>query len=162
MRSVRIFVFGIIGLLLGIGLFNLVDYGYFERWKKLPDSSYHSLNLFISENWQNNDGTKFTKPCNYSSPEFFFLSNYPRDIADCVQIHVQYAEGAHFYSYVLEQDGYIWEWNHLAINELSEMTIFSLSGSLIGIGIAIWVNRSLEVKRQLYKLSGERLNTGSN
>jgi hypothetical protein len=147
MRSVRIIVFGIIGILLGIGLFNLDDYGYFGRWQKLPDSPERILGLFSSENWQNDPGVKYTKPCDYSSPEFSFLNNHPKNTTDCVQVFIQYAEGAHRYSYAIDQGGDIWEWDHLAINELSELILLTTLGCVIGIIIAVLVNRRLEAKR---------------
>ena len=56
--------------------------------------------------------TTVTKPCNFSSPEFFPLAGPPKGIVDCIHDETIYADGWGEQTYVLDTDGIVWEWSH--------------------------------------------------
>ena len=86
-----------------------------------------------------------TKPCVYSSPEFFFLANAPRNIVDCIQLVTPYPDGYGRSAYVLDKDGTLWEWSHLTGAYSNLFLVYFLPGIGIIVGLVvgiIWVRRS--------------------
>jgi hypothetical protein len=81
MRIAKIIGFGAIGLFIGLGLLNIIESGYFQRWKKLSTPPHNVSEYFSTDKEKNSPSpVKITKPCDYLSPEFSILSNSPQNI----------------------------------------------------------------------------------
>lgn len=143
MGFIKILAGGMIGLLLGVGIFQLDTNGFFERWKKLTSPSTDILNLFEIEGASSGNGVEITKPCNFSTPEFSFVSNYPKDIVDCVQKIVREADVYTKSAYAKDSKGIIWEWRlfSYAYAENSKLFMYPLLGFAFGLAITFHFHR---------------------
>ena len=110
MRFIKVLALGIIGLLLGIGWFQLDTSGYFERWEKLPNPPAEVLSLFSPGKVPDEYGNP--QVCDQASPEFSFLSNTPREIADCIQRIDRAADANTRTVYVRDENGQVWTWSY--------------------------------------------------
>lgn len=163
------------GLLIGLAIWWANHAGYFERWHELPSPTFKVIELisvgagdvyartsddliyrctnWLDECWVRDQvrqevvrPVQITKPCNFASPDFFLLGNAPRSVLDCVQDITGSGEGAAVYStYVLDDSGSVWMWEHYAggVSSFGWMIIFAslgtLTGSLVGIK---WLTRN--------------------
>lgn len=109
MRFIRVIALGIIGLLLGIVLFQLDTSGYFERWHKLSSPSNEVLDLFSQKTTPDEYGNP--TPCDESSSEFSFPSNAPKEMVDCVQRIDRAADAKTRTVYATNKDGEAWTWS---------------------------------------------------
>jgi hypothetical protein len=57
-------------------------------------------------------------PCDFSLPEFSFLTNSPKNIVDCIQSIAWDADATERHTYTLQQDGTVSEWSHVINNIL--------------------------------------------
>jgi hypothetical protein len=144
MRIVKIIGFGAIGLFIGLGLLNIIESGYFQRWKKLSTPPHNVSEYFSTDKEKNSPSpVKITKPCDYLSPEFSILSNSPQNIVDCIQRSEIYPDGYGRFVFVLDNNGSVWEWAHVvtAYDSLSTGVCLPGSGLFIGVAIALLANR---------------------
>jgi len=148
MRSIRVPAFAIIGLLLGIGWFHLDTSGYFERWEKLVNPSADVLGIFSQRTFPDDYGNPQT--CDYSSPEFSFLSNTPEDIEDCVQRLDMAADANTRTVYVVDNHGEIWMWRYFsyAYDYYTKRIIFPIVSIVFGLLIGLLTNRRALHKQQ--------------
>jgi hypothetical protein len=141
MRFIRILVFGIMGLMIGLGVENVLSSGYSEKWHELPpppsaisellvvfngtlfvrtvDGSLLQCSNIRNECWTQGqipenyrDWVRITMPCDFSSSEFSFLTNPPKNIGACIQGVEQFGEGTGRETYLLDKAGNVWEWNY--------------------------------------------------
>ena len=143
MKAVRIIALAFIGLFIGLGLAILSQGGFLQRWEKLNEPSQDIRKNFSAPNIQDIDlGTKYTKPCDYSSVEFFQFSFPPKNIVDCVQVKLQYVETARLETYVGDSSGNIWEWSYYADPSSKWLSLIfgSALGLIIGIVVGIIAN----------------------
>lgn len=79
------------------------------------------------------------KPCDMSAPEFSRAFNPPQDIKDCFQEEVTYADGFLRYTFILDEDGYIWESSisHNIYDSLFGMICFGSLGLLLGASVGL-------------------------
>lgn len=151
LRFVRIVGFGIIGILLGFSLL-IVDDIYFQPWHEistLPNQTIElypgsTVKVFSPESWAVHPEYRSTKPCDYSSPEFSLFNNHPKIIQDCIQ--VTYLYGAEYlidFTYILDSNGSVWKWSSDPDSQERDRkgTYFIVSGFIIGVAIAILLNR---------------------
>ncbi len=161
MRVLKVMALGVVGFLLGLGIWKLSSNGVGESWKQLPMPPqtvselvpFGDPPLFIKtsdgktydyEDWRNGGWVEkpippkpfgpfdVTRPCNHSFPEFSLSLNAPGDIVDCFQETTWYADGNIKYAFVLDSKGTIWEWEHAVTPEnLTELFCFPLFGLLI-------------------------------
>ena len=132
MSNKRFVLFAIGGFFLSIFLYNAYDAGYFERWEKMTNVSQEVIGYFsITDHELENPS------CDYSSPEFSFISNSPRNIVDCAQNIMRYAEGNYRDVYVLDNEGNYWIWSHMSDMNLIALFCVSIFGSLVGIVIGV-------------------------
>jgi hypothetical protein len=166
MRILTIIFLSLIGLISGYGIGSIRENGYFVKWEKLappPDKITEIIphggypiyikisngNTYRYENWHSqgwveavvpkeSNPFEVIKPCNYSSPEFTFLSEYPHNINECIQVKVMYADGFIRYTFILDKDGNIWQWD-LTRTPDSLFRLISLScvGVLFGVIIGL-------------------------
>ncbi len=144
MRLITIIAFGIIGIFLGIGLFHLDDSGYFQHWQRLLAAPANISDIFSPESPQYDyPHVQYTKPCNYSSPEFSILANPPKNIVDCIQESEMYADGGTRSAQVIDRSENIWEWSHFtyAYDEQTKMILLPVFGCAIGIVIALFITK---------------------
>jgi hypothetical protein len=144
MPIIRIISFALFGFFLALGISYVSELGYLERWKKLTLPSVNIQEyLNANDNHQNPQGSLIiTNPCDFSKPEFSILSNYPKNISKCVQLTMLYAEGEERDTFILDENGAIWEWSFLIYVDLVAMIIWPCMGLLIGVLIAIYTKRS--------------------
>ena len=138
MRILIAIAFGILGLLLGFGLWQISENfstGAWERFRAAPGEIVELIPtgdppLYIRiadgttyryEEWQNQgwveavvpatptNPTEVQQPCDLSAPEFSRWSNPPQDIVDCLQERVMYADGNIRYTFVLDNHGDLWQ-----------------------------------------------------
>jgi hypothetical protein len=172
MRILTIIAFSIFGLVLGLGLGRWSASGYSPSWKKLPpppgriidllpagdhlfnirtqDDRVYRFEAGTNKNWieetphpNSSVSVEVRDPCDFSSPEFSFLSNPPRGIEDCVQVDVIYIDGDIRYAFVLDGNGYVWQWQLIRspLKALAEQVCFPglglFSGACLGILVAL-------------------------
>jgi hypothetical protein len=148
MRFIKVIALGIIGLLLGIGWFQLETSGYFERWERLPNRPAEVLELFSPEISADEYGNPQT--CDRSSPEFSFLSNTPNEIANCVQ-RIDRAADANFRTvYVIDESGEVWTWSYFdyAYYYYAKRIIFPTIGFIFGLLTASLLSRQVPNRQQ--------------
>lgn len=157
MKILRAVVFGIVGLLIGFSFANAAVSGYFVRWElaSIPSEKIDALFDVEEEMSGPRSATKYTKPCDYTKPEFSFLSNSPKFIEDCMQEYEQYPEGAGRWAYVLDNNGNVWRWEHTSYYDgpINNMICFPGLGLLLGIIIGFTVNSA----RKTEPVSGKQL-----
>ena len=104
-----------------------------EVWEKVPYSP-NAENLPI----------KVKNPCDFSSPEFSFISNSPENINYCIQEETYISYSLTSYTFVIDNNGNIWQWKRSNSVDLFWITVicFSLSGLLTG----LWFTISLTKK----------------
>ncbi len=141
MRVLKVIALGIVGFFVGFGLWKLSDVGAGESWTPLPappqpvselipfrdpplyiktgDGKTYYYSDFHNQGWLEQPvpaemigPLDVTRPCNRSSAPFSFSPNAPRDIVDCLQTRVPYADGAITYAFVRDSQGLIWQWRH--------------------------------------------------
>lgn len=162
MRVLKIIALGIVGFMIGLGIWKLASLGLGESWKQLsippqtvselvpfgepplfirtPDGRTYYYSDWHNEGWLEKpippepiDPFKVTRPCDHSFPEFLVSSNAPTDVVDCFQETTWYADGSIKYAFVLDSKGTIWEWEHAVTPEnLIGLLCFPLLGLLIG------------------------------
>jgi hypothetical protein len=148
MRSIRVPALAIIGLLLGLGWFQLETSGYFERWELLVNPSAEVLSAFSQRNFPDEYGNPRT--CDFSSPEFSFLINAPEDIADCVQRLDMAADANTRTVYVIDNHGEIWIWRYFsyAYDYYAKRIIFPSVGIVFGLLIGLLSKRRVPHRQQ--------------
>ena len=141
MRSIKIIVFVVIGLFFGIGWFQLDTSGYFERWQKLTEPSTEILNLFSPGIVPDEYGNP--QVCDFSLPEFSFLSNHPKEIAECIQQINMEAEANTRTVYVIDSNGEVWRWSYFsyAYDYYAKRIILPAVGMVFGLFIGLLASR---------------------
>lgn len=134
MRLERIILFGTTGILLAFFFYNSADKGYFERWRKNPNISQEDLDYYFSAT--NNEYDEYP-PCDYSAPEFSFLSNAPKNIVKCAVYMIWYPEGYDRTVYILDSNNNYWVWSHKSILNLYALMWTPFIGFILGAVIAI-------------------------
>ncbi|MEM9777890.1 MAG: hypothetical protein AAF902_25155 [Chloroflexota bacterium] len=81
------------------------------------DSCEESENISASE-----DGAKAS--CNFSSPAFSILSNYPSNVEQCVQSQIQFADAIGNSIVVKDKAGNLWLWDNMRGTFLREEFLF--------------------------------------
>ena len=146
MQVIRIILFSIIGLFLGIVFSNVTTSGYFERWKISHLPQDYIVTRFAEAQ---NTPLIVTKPCDYSEPEFSIFTNSPKNIEDCLQIKILYPEGEGRDTFVRDSNGNIWEWSYLSYFGLNELVCYPSYGLLIGLVIAIATKELTKIQNEL-------------
>jgi hypothetical protein len=146
MQAIKIILFSIIGLFLGIVFSNVITSGYFERWKVSHLPQDYIVTRFVEAQ---NTNLIVTKPCDYSEPEFFIFTNSPKNIEDCLQIKMLYPEGEGRETFVRDSNGNIWEWSHVSHFQLNELVCYPFSGLLIGLVIAVATKELTKIQNEL-------------
>ena len=129
------------GLLLAIGFWCASDVGYFQHWTRVSERP-RDLPGYLGtpgEPIQLLPPDRITSTCDFSTPEFSFLTDPPKDITDCVQELRVYADGDVRVTYVIDSGGGIWEWilARSAYAEVMAMISWSCSGLFIGIVVGL-------------------------
>jgi hypothetical protein len=147
MRFIKVIALGIIGLLLGIALFQLDTSGYFERWHKLSNPPAEVLNLFSPGIAPDEYGNP--QPCDESSTEFSFLSNTPKEIVGCIQRIDRAADATTRTVYVTNGDREIWMWSYFdyAYDYYAKRIYFPTIGLTFGVVIALFMNKRASNKQ---------------
>jgi hypothetical protein len=153
MRWTRIPIFGIVAWLIGWGVGNVLIFGYFQHWQKLPnppsaiselisicdgtlfvktvDGTPLQCSLLRSECWV--DGsfpkdcegyTTLIKACELSSPEFWLIANPPNGVRACLQGTVQYPEAANTATFLVDGDGHIWQRDTMLFGWVPQLTSY--------------------------------------
>ncbi len=110
------------GLVLGRIVWQASEEHYFDRWMRLPTPTFQVADLITAPSGsiyvKATDGETYrcligrdecwgreplpkqfswdvnvVTPCNYTSPEFSFITNSPRNVDDCMQVETRYADG---------------------------------------------------------------------
>jgi hypothetical protein len=141
MRYIRVIAFGIIGLVLGIGWFQLDTSGHFERWEKMPNPSSEILSLFSPGIVPDEYGNP--QPCESSSPEFSFMSNTPKEIAGCVQKVDMAADASTRTVFVINENGELWTWSYFDYSYYyyAKRVFIPTIGFILGLLTAFLFNR---------------------
>ena len=141
MRFIKVIALGIIGLLLGIGWFQLDTSGYFERWQILSNPPTEVLDLFSQESAPDEYGNP--QPCDQSSPEFSLLSNAPSEIDNCIQRIDRAADANTRTVYVTNRNGEVWMWSYFdyAYNYYAKRMYFPMIGFTLGVLTALFINK---------------------
>jgi hypothetical protein len=167
MGYVSIVLLGMVGLIAGLTWGYVSDGGYSEQWHKLPappskiselvtvsdgtlfvktlDGSVLQCSSIRNQCWihgqvpDNDDNwTKVTKPCNFSSSEFSFLTHPPKNITSCIQGATQNAEALGRETYLMDADGNVWEWHHNFSGPGPTLTVFaSIMCATLGVIIGL-------------------------
>ncbi len=172
---------GAAGFLLGIGLWYIIGTGFFYPWEKLPappprtseliaapgESPYIKTSdgsTYTYSDWQNEgwiQGTlqqdaysgpfDITNPCDLTSSEFSQLLSRPQTIKDCYQETIGYPDGASQFTFVLDKNGYVWEWadkfsEYETLFSVFGWICFSSTGLLIGVVIALLAKKANHVE----------------
>jgi hypothetical protein len=147
MRFIKVIALGIIGLLLGVALFQLDTSGYFERWQKVSNPPADILNLFSQKTTPDEYGNP--QACNESSSEFSFLNNTPKEIIDCIQRIDRAADATDRTVYVKNEDGEVWMWSYFdyAYAYYAKRIYFPMTGLIFGIGTALFMNKRASNKQ---------------
>ena len=145
MRIFRFLSIVAICFFLGFGLWRLADLGYFRQWERLtlaPEDKTQYLTMTGNPSSQN--PVRFTKPCDYSKPEFAFLARPPAGIIDCLQRSDLYPDGYGRTTYVLDSAGNVWIWGYTlsAYTTVARMIFWPSAGLIIGVIIALLVEAS--------------------
>jgi hypothetical protein len=127
------------GLVLGRIVWQASEEHYFDRWVRLPTPTFQVADLITAPSGsiyvKATDGETYrcligrdecwgreplpkqfswdvnvVTPCNYTSPEFSFITNSPRNVDDCMHVETRYADGYELSDYILTRDGEIWVW----------------------------------------------------
>jgi hypothetical protein len=128
----------VIGIALAMISCRLIDQGYFRQWEKLPysnggakelvtvtfdgvyikssDGAIYRCLMSTEECWVRDTIPQQAKApivelvaCDFSQPEFFFSTNPPRNVKDCIQYEIMSEEGVKGY-YVVDANGAVWRW----------------------------------------------------
>ncbi len=173
-----IIVFGTIGFIFGIVFWQFIKSGYLQGWEKLPapphritelistpsespfiktsDGATYTYSDWKNEGWiqESVDPNYFpgpfeiTRPCKFSSPEFSFLVKHPQNLADCLQLNISYPDGSGRYTFVLDRNGYLWDWSIVDDNYGTLLGILWYPGSgfftglLLGAAIPFLVKKA--------------------
>ena len=62
------------------------------------------------------DSTRVTQPCKSNSPEFFPLTNPPRNVTACIQATLWGADWGFKATYALDDTGNAWQWYPAGVN----------------------------------------------
>ena len=130
---------------LGFGLWRLADLGYFRPWERItptPDDKAQYLTMTLNPPPQHL--VTFTKPCDFSKPEFAFSARPTAGIVDCLQRQDLFPDRYERTTYVLDSAGSVWIWDHSvsAYITLLRMLLWPGAGFIIGILIALVVEAS--------------------
>jgi hypothetical protein len=139
MRFFIVFALGIIGLLLGITLFQLDTSGYFERWHQLTNPTDSVLDLFSQKTTPDEYGNPIL--CDESSPEFSLLSNTPKRIVDCIQRIDRAADATTRTVYITRENGEVWTWSYFdyAYAYYAKRIYFPATGFVFGVVAALFI-----------------------
>ncbi len=170
----RIALTVLLGFMIGYGLTWAVSNGYFQTWRQLPSPPAKATALlttvresiyiqaangqtyrcteWMDECWIREpapatlpDFDAVTRPCVSSAPEFFLFASAPRNAADCLQMTISYPDGYGRSAYILDRDGKIWTWTHIASAYMNFIVayVFPGLGVIVGLVIGIiWAKRS--------------------
>ncbi len=138
MQIIRIIVFGTIGFFLGIGILYLHEAGFFEAWQK-EAAPPNDMQAYFSgaRNQDNSAGGTITNHCDYSLPEFSFISNHPAKIVACAQVTQLYPEAIGRHTFVRDGNGDIWDWSYMSYMSLGEVVSWPSVGIIFGIIVAL-------------------------
>jgi hypothetical protein len=168
MRFLIIFACAIVGLILGIFLWQASEVGFAQNWEKLPAPPSEIIELipgigpslyiktsdgvtYRYKNWHNEGWIEeavphilpgpieITRPCDLSAPEFSKLSDPPRDMVDCAQVKIMYAEGYGRYTFLLDANGNIWQSQTSRTDTFFTMIFFPGFGLFVGASIGVVV-----------------------
>ena len=165
MRLERIILFGIAGIFLAFFFYNFADKGYIERWRKNPSISQEDLDFYFSAT--NNESDEFP-PCDYSAPEFSFLSNAPKNIKQCAVNIIWYPEGYDRTVYIIDSNNNYWVWSHKSILNLYALLWTPIIGFVLGAVIAMVTSQTFqntdiskkeELGQKIYAQLGKNLPT---
>ncbi len=167
MRFFRVALLGFVGLIAGLATGYILRGGYYVQWHKLPPSpapiaeflTVSSDTLFVrtvdgsvlqcsglgNQCWTQgqlpaNDvkWTEVTKPCDFSSSEFSFLTHPPNNARACIQGDTQFIEARWRETYLMDAEGNVWEWSYTfggpsLLDEVCGSIICAAAGVLIGL-----------------------------
>ena len=165
MRLERIILFGIAGIFLAFFFYNFADKGYIERWRKNPSISQEDLDFYFSATISESD--EFP-PCDYSAPEFSFLSNAPKNIKQCAVNIIWYPEGYDRTVYIIDSNNNYWVWSHKSILNLYALLWTPIIGFVLGAVIAMVTSQTFqntdiskkeELGQKIYAQLGKNLPT---
>jgi hypothetical protein len=139
MRVNSIIGYGATGLLLGLGIFYLDTSGYFERWEKLPNPTVEDVSFVSTEIPPPGHGPNSNKPCDFSTIEFSFVINPPKQIQKCVQVVYRAAEAYTNLTLIIDTNGNYWRWSHFsyAMEEFIKSIFYPICGLAFGLGIGL-------------------------
>jgi hypothetical protein len=104
-----------------------------------------------SQNSNEVDYVKVTKPCDFSSPELGRFKSTANTI-DCTQTYKPEPEGFVRHTYVLDQDGTVWHWHHSAAaygGIIEVLACTAVSGGIVGLVAGIRTARLVFNKRRI-------------
>jgi hypothetical protein len=176
------FVAGI-GCVLGHGVAWLAGRGYFQTWQGLPSPPVPAAELVVADlsglfvraaagttyqlrfstaGWvqadvPQNERTQVVnvKPCERSSPAFFFLAGVPPNLIDCLQTTLPGADSASYKTYALQQGGKLWIWQHTlsTYSAIGLLILLAAFGALVGMLVGIvWAEPLGETQRTLQRI----------
>src|SRR5689334_9257850 len=145
MQIIKIIAFGTIGFFLGIGILYIHGAGFFESCQKQV-SPYDDIAEYFSgtNNQDSSTEDRITNQCDYSFPEFSFISNHPTKIVDCAQITTLYPEAIGRKTLVRDANGAIWEWSYIGYLGLDEIACWPSLGIFFGVVVAISTKKSVQ------------------
>lgn len=193
MRILIVIGLTIAGLLLGYLFWQISEEGYARTWTRLPDPPGETIELLSAqdpapyvrasdgsiyryEERQERDWMEGTvpegptsgpievqRPCDLSAPEFSILSRPPRDVVDCVQGTVLYADGFMSYTFVLDRNGDLWQSSIIRSAYGSLAALLCFSGLGLGLGftagilvmVLIWIRTGKEKHKILSRRNRE-------
>jgi hypothetical protein len=169
----KIILLALAGLILGFVAYPIVSSGYFVRWEELPpppqkaseivpvgDTSFYIKTsdgtIYYKNKWYHEiwviekdipDPCTFceiTTPCDFSSPQFSFLTNHPKNVNTCFQVHTYDSpETVTNYAIAIDGDNNYWEWvfEPSMFESVYGLICFPPVGLLLGIiiGLAIFL-----------------------
>lgn len=177
MRLLILIALTAIGLLLGLWLGDVYDNEAPQAWVRLPappaavlelipagdpplsikvlDGSTYSLSNWNDPAWveaaaprEIPETVEVQRPCDRSAPEFSPWSNPPGEITDCLQVTVNYVDGYLGYTFILDEDGYVWQ-TRLARNAYrSIIGQLCFPGSGLVLGALAWIPALLVLKKR--------------
>jgi hypothetical protein len=167
-KILQLAAFILLGLVLGVLVWRVIDAGYFQQWRKLPivpvkfgelamagrgdiyanatDGKTYRCTSWKGECWIQDQAPtdihfagEVTKPCNFSLPEFFFLANPPINSVSCIQARTDYGDGFSKYAYVLDRSNDVWEWSHPVSAYSSYFMMFAFPGAGLLVGLVVGI-----------------------
>ncbi len=142
-RILRFFSITAVGLILGLGFWYASSTGRFQQWTEVPVKSQEIPDYIDTIAGQDPPlpPGRISRPCDYSSSEFSFMANPPRQIVDCIQRVDVYVDGSERSTHAIDSSGRVWEWRYgtTALEAVSAMPLSACSGLFIGMaaGFAI-------------------------